>query len=209
MNTLDSPTAAVASSEVAKCHLLDLPPELRNLIYRSVLVQNRDIDVRSQGFDVPPLLSTCKKIRKEARSIFYYENTFAVEVYDFDTIIFHHFMRSLKERSSGFHEQPSAVLNPRSTRPHWPNMLRWLELDHAGEIAAGLPTARERLAEGRIPAIVVLSGMFTLVDGLRDLPRRRVKELIAELHAALVCVDRWWAEATPVLQVLAKVEGWC
>lgn len=58
--------------------LLALAPELRNKIYRLVLVSDAAIDIGSESSPTPPrLLGTCRQIRHEATSIYYHENTFA------------------------------------------------------------------------------------------------------------------------------------
>lgn len=58
--------------------LCTLPGELRNRIYRLVLVQSSvilDVKILSTPTE-PALLATCQRIRKEALNIFYSENTF-------------------------------------------------------------------------------------------------------------------------------------
>ncbi|KAK5112292.1 hypothetical protein LTR85_011564 [Meristemomyces frigidus] len=58
--------------------LLALPPELRNIIYRCVLVSDTPINISCEASITPPtLLDTCRRIREEAISIYYHENTFA------------------------------------------------------------------------------------------------------------------------------------
>ncbi|KAK4544354.1 hypothetical protein LTR36_004245 [Oleoguttula mirabilis] len=61
--------------------LLTLPPELRNQIYRYVLVRDHLISLpcsvaRRPAAIEPPLLAVNRHIRTEAESIFYGENTF-------------------------------------------------------------------------------------------------------------------------------------
>ncbi|KAK4631493.1 hypothetical protein CLAFUW4_03628 [Fulvia fulva] len=89
-----------------KCHLLSLPPELRNLIYRIVLVSGSPVDMMTlkaasdsdcetgEGKDEhettnilasagdPPLAQTCHAIEQETLSIYYGENVFRSEPLD-------------------------------------------------------------------------------------------------------------------------------
>ena len=58
------------------CLLLDLPPELRNSIYRYVTVSHQAL-LRPQQ---PALIRTSQQIRQEARPIFYGENSFVLQV---------------------------------------------------------------------------------------------------------------------------------
>lgn len=58
--------------------LLALAPELRNDIYRHVLVSDAAIDIGSESSATQPsILQTCRQIREEAESIYYHENIFA------------------------------------------------------------------------------------------------------------------------------------
>ena len=70
------------------CALLKFSPELRNKIYRLVLLSEPDVSIDGQHlrrpkplFTVPPLLRSCRKIAQEASAmwyggtIFYYERT--------------------------------------------------------------------------------------------------------------------------------------
>ncbi|KAK4544345.1 hypothetical protein LTR36_004236 [Oleoguttula mirabilis] len=67
---------------VSESTLLKLPPELRNRIYREVLVCANPIRVATafaqQQWQAPSLLQTCVQIRGEASGIHYAENTFLV-----------------------------------------------------------------------------------------------------------------------------------
>ncbi|KAK4544202.1 hypothetical protein LTR36_004412 [Oleoguttula mirabilis] len=58
--------------------LLALAPELRNMIYRSVLISADPIDISCEDAATPPaILATCRQIKEEATSIYYGENTFS------------------------------------------------------------------------------------------------------------------------------------
>lgn len=60
--------------------LFNLPGEIRNRIYRLVLVHQPDCNILplSGKRSSAPLLHTCQQIRSEARSIYYGENNFHV-----------------------------------------------------------------------------------------------------------------------------------
>lgn len=75
-----STTAGKASTT---CRLLELPAELRNRIYRDVLVSDH-VGIEAHTFSQPAMLKTCCQIRSEATSIYYIESTFYVGADDFD-----------------------------------------------------------------------------------------------------------------------------
>jgi hypothetical protein len=68
------------------CYLLEIHPEIRNEIYRLVLVSKDPIEVAATDTPPmdPPLLRTCSQIRTEARGIFYKENKVNFAVLDYD-----------------------------------------------------------------------------------------------------------------------------
>ena len=62
--------------------LLELPRELRDLIYREVLVGEEKtvalIDCAGKAQAEPSLLRTCQQIREEAKNVYYVNNTFTL-----------------------------------------------------------------------------------------------------------------------------------
>ena len=89
-------TEVPSEPEAPKHTLLTLPPEMRNRIYRSALIEPQNILIREDKDTLhhrhprplqmkppqtePPLLSTCRQIRKEALDIYYQENTFSIHI---------------------------------------------------------------------------------------------------------------------------------
>lgn len=69
--------ATATSHSIQDSKLLELPPELRNSIYRYVLVFEANIEIPDLGkLGRPALLKTCQQITGEATSIYYAENNF-------------------------------------------------------------------------------------------------------------------------------------
>lgn len=67
-----------------RASLLTLPPELRNSIYRYVLVPRGSFMITKDNYMQPPLLRTCRQLRQEASGIYYEENYFKIDCRDFD-----------------------------------------------------------------------------------------------------------------------------
>lgn len=75
-------------SDDSKALLLDkLSGELRNHIWRHVLVSDEPVLVNKEQPHSPSLLRTCTQIRTEATSIFFNENTFLLPVDGYDSIL--------------------------------------------------------------------------------------------------------------------------
>ncbi|KAK5168788.1 uncharacterized protein LTR77_006097 [Saxophila tyrrhenica] len=60
--------------------IMDLPPELRNNIYRHVFSDSIPEPIKLKAIRLPPLLSVSNIIRVEALSVFFYEETFTTTV---------------------------------------------------------------------------------------------------------------------------------
>lgn len=64
--------------------LLDLPPELRTMIYEFTLLEEKNIEIGNaashppvqQTWRAPSLLQTCRQVRNEASAIYYSRNIF-------------------------------------------------------------------------------------------------------------------------------------
>ena len=63
-----------------KSALLALPGEIRNRIYRLVLVGQEPVDVYDQGVPEPGVLFIRKQIRNEGVRLFYTENQFRIRL---------------------------------------------------------------------------------------------------------------------------------
>ena len=111
-HNMPSTTAHSTSSTSTCCRLLELPAELRNRIYREVLITGGCIDVTRESISQPPLLRACRQIRAEAKSIYYLENrTFYIDVPNFDPAI----VLKFHEQASGYWNNSAVSL--RSTSP--------------------------------------------------------------------------------------------
>ena len=75
-----------------ECRLLSLAPEIRNRIYRYVLVEDEDSDIIIDSDHAlpahPSLLHTCRQIRHEASEIYFAENVFVVRIHTYDARAF-------------------------------------------------------------------------------------------------------------------------
>lgn len=125
--TTPSSTLKISSSTASP--LLSLPPELRNRIYRYVLVTRKKIRIKkvSQLPAEPPLLRTCRLVRQEARAIWHCENVFHFSIKASDASHFIAWCRRSKLHSEGHHAvRIDNVVN-------WDNLKAWLEAYYADE----------------------------------------------------------------------------
>ncbi|KAF7198171.1 hypothetical protein HII31_00527 [Pseudocercospora fuligena] len=182
-----------------QCHFKKLSGELRNRIYREVLVEPHGVHV-FPGYRDPGLLSTCYEIRSEAQSIFYYENLFFFDAQAFNSDLqfkFLHHLRGLRFPN----EKRSVQIGGSSYvdfEPSWPNLLLWLKRVHAGDVACGLsdPSVVAQLGP-RYQNLKehVISGMFATARRLRKKVSWGVLESIfLAQRPSLIVTDERWAQ---------------
>lgn len=155
--------------------LLDLPAELRNVIYEMVLVSQDMVRLTSEDHTAPGLLRVNEQIRAESRAIYYCQNRFLIKCKDFDSTALLAFRQQSKDilPTMGKLEYPKTkpVISVSSLRVPHPrnraNLLRWAKAVHAGLLAVKLsPRGDPGRKAGRI--------VLTLAHELRDLPWARV-----------------------------------
>lgn len=115
--------------------LLQLPPELRNMIYRHCLVEDQPINI-SSDLRTPSLLATCIQVRTEATDIWYRDNHFHSRLVNCDTSLLRAFLRLATKKN-----QPIEVnftfafsLHPLPVVSCWDNLESHSRAVHAGEI---------------------------------------------------------------------------
>jgi hypothetical protein len=108
-------------SAVASCPLLNMPPELRNDIYRYALLGPEFIV--SNSFAEPSLLRTCKQIRTESLKLFYLETSFKFDIVDWNCRSLLHFKQQTRKLGLYF-----GVYMKLHGSPNWANLTHWVEV---------------------------------------------------------------------------------
>jgi hypothetical protein len=75
--------------------LLDLPAELKIVIYEFALIEDDVVEI-DNGVQEPPLLCVCQEIRKAARKIWYADKNFRYTAVDLDLTLYHIWTEKLK-----------------------------------------------------------------------------------------------------------------
>ena len=185
-----------ASAGLTPSHLLELPPELRNRIYRFALVEKDSIELGNPGFTEPPLLMTSKQIRAEAIQIFHIENNFIMLLRDFDvtkTVKWRIILNAARQRQ----EFVGCTNGPKfqgwwrvPQTPHWKNLMKWLGWYHfeATEIAYDPPSKQT----SRSPEDIALGGLFVIVEAMKGQPWDQVKGVVEKQRFILANIDARW-----------------
>ena len=71
-NEPDLESSGNTEASADSCPLLELPAEIRNMIYTHVLIDDDIVFFDENESSQPALLQTCRQVREEAAAIFYY-----------------------------------------------------------------------------------------------------------------------------------------
>ena len=192
--TTSSTDTMAAGIEDVTCYLLQLPGELRNRIYRLVLTDGMPIiNFDATGYVRPGLISTCKEIRQEALSIYYYENSFRTWLKDYDAANLTRFSSSLKVMELAGLRVNVTFCYSQNTVPKWANLLEWLRCSHAKDVAA-IPYFPEALhGAGRNDQhAYALGTLFLVTSALHKQPWEEVRAILISLRPTLGSVDERW-----------------
>ncbi|KAM3420865.1 hypothetical protein BST61_g4104 [Cercospora zeina] len=158
---------ATPNKAVPQSLFFALSPELRNKIYRDVLVQPDKIRI-STAMTQPPLepgiLLVNRQIRQEARAIYYYENHFRFDLYEIDASAYMRWVRAepiIRSRLQVWFKM-YIVASPDVA---WQNLMVWLGEIHYRRVAHG-PSSR--VFPGKRPFRIVVGDMKELAARLKE-----------------------------------------
>ena len=161
-----STMAQVADSEsVNEPTLLSVPPEIRNIIYRIVLVEGK---IHGGTFEQlspqPALLQVNRQVRQEALSIFYRENQFVWHILDYRA------KEYIKWSRSSAHRRRARYGFQCTGRLRRMNLLRWLEAVYKdqADCPGGTKTAARPAGGTVLEHEAVVYRLFKMVRSMRD-----------------------------------------
>ncbi|GIZ46507.1 hypothetical protein CKM354_000963300 [Cercospora kikuchii] len=172
------------------CHLLNLPGEIRNTIYRYALIKTKPMKVTSKGPGEPSLLRVCNRIRREARSIYYAENEFELHLEDFDGEALVPFKNQYSYFSNWLTGQCLGVnvTNLMKGKPNWENLVAWIKADR-NRRAFWPDIFREYC-----PTHQVAASAFRIVDSMYMRPWFEVERALEAMREVLDGMPSLWAE---------------
>jgi hypothetical protein len=179
---------------VAHSPLFKLSAELRNTIYRLVLVEDQDdccvepvvID-KISGVAEPGLLLSNKIVRSEALPIFYYENHWECEVHNFDPAPVLLLQSKLK---MPFSEHPMFItitsVCRNVDRKTWRNLVSWLHLHHKGKCPSlfhGVD-CHDHFGRDQRAEMALLDGLFEMARSCPEVSSKTFDRMIAPMEIA-------------------------
>lgn len=145
--------------------LLDkIPPEIRNSIWRNVLVSSDPIHVTKDQPHQPSLLRTCTQVREEASSIYFNENQFELPMVGFDSTLGLKWCTMAKPYLQKSVAKVADLGRDRESGTEtWADLKVWLQRAHAGEVPRYVPDGRYTIGCDENA-----EELFDAMDELRD-----------------------------------------
>jgi hypothetical protein len=192
------PTTQDAPTDAELSPFLRLPGELRNKIYRLVLLQpdQQRLEVAVTGINEPGLLLANHKIRDEAAPIFYGENRFQIRFLNYHPapiLKWTNKCRKVYWKYNKLFPECSGLTWFGTRVPNWRDLLLWLEHWHGNKVyeGFGVPVGGVQTSAD----IRLIPVMFQMVDADRDKPWDKVREYLEEaFRPAMGDFDKRWLE---------------
>ena len=165
--------------------LLTMPPELRNIIYRYILVEEKQLYLsrRSWVSHQRPLPQICRQVRDDAFKLFYTLKEFGVENKDCDASVLHHL--SLLSKRNNVSGMKYYLL--RSEQPSWVSLKAWVKQYHSLKNVGLFYKWKTHTLEH-----VVVGTVFQTAKQCRDMAWGCVKKLVDVHHHTLIKIDPRW-----------------
>lgn len=180
--------------------LMELPGELRNHIYRLVLLEITPIKIDKHLKPLQPaLLQLSQQTRRETADIYYKENVFAFSITHFDACIYISWCRSSSRR-----RWCSTVANISKSK-NFNNLVVWLEAYFKRE--CGGPREQD---DGKANAdSKAATHLFKMVRLMREVPGldwTQANAILESAHEALTELKPRWAWRTTTTDLITTVE---
>jgi hypothetical protein len=177
---------------VADSPLFKLPPELRNMIYRYAIIDNRALRItKTAGIPEPALLSACKILKSETWKIFYLENTFLCEVDNYDPASLQIACRKQSKGSWPARSERISIGNLRLSQDGqrcWTHLVAWLHLSREAKCDGMGHDATDDAEKG------LLAGLFDVACQDPSSSRKSLDLLLKSMRPALTSLHQDWGK---------------
>ena len=176
-----------------KYHLLGLPAEVRNRIYRFALIENDVLELSATSPTPPGLLIVSKQIREETVAMYYTENRFILVIVDFDgeavTRPVEVYRKCFTPTGTGAQAKQQGIIGIYTAGvPNWRNLVGWCKAIHRGS----MPVLKERPGGGDRMNMSI-AAIHKVVWGMRSRPWEEVEEVFEGFRKIMVLLDQAWA----------------
>ena len=173
--------------------LLSIPAELRNVIYTCAIVDAEPTEI-TDALRFPPLLQTCRQLRKEAFGIYLTKNNFFFEVRDCDGSILIAFNKHIRA-STDIGSDLNMGFRTTDSGANWTNVMSWCKANFVGDCHYySIKEDGDRFVRNPSSVHTVVGGAFELVQAQKDQEatwEQCTRILKIHRHVAAKMDDRW------------------
>ncbi|KAK3723666.1 hypothetical protein LTR37_001547 [Vermiconidia calcicola] len=179
-----------------KPHLLAIPAEIRNAIFKDVVIQSHSIQIDTRPTKVPGLLGVCKQIRDETIKSFYTLNNFEIQLFSYNMSavmptlqLWHKYNAPM---TTGDDQCPQRFITNidivHTGRANWNNFVEWCRLIHAKcVIRYGKP-----ILPGTSTERMMIICLHDMVDDERSRPWCEVEKSVQNFRDLLTGENPDW-----------------
>lgn len=178
------------AEEPVRPMLLSIPAEIRNRIYRMVLVKGdwTRVKVNAPPPKDPALLQTCRQIRAKSIELYYKENDFLFHIAKFDA------SKYIAWRKLSKYRKKHGVFFWISSSRNWSNLLQWLKAWWYSEADCVKPADDASESGRRADAIATrLFSMVARMETIPDMKWAQVESMLEDVHEVLKLEDSRWS----------------
>ena len=176
-------------SQTNKHHILGLPAEVRNRIFRFALLEADQIELSASSPIPPGLLSVSKQIREETLYLYYGENHFTIVMVDYDIQAV---MPSFRVQNRHFKPHGKAGCGVVSFDcrgvPNWQNFVEWCRLVHNHKMFAY--SVESDCTDERV---ISLAAIQDVILTMQDRAWSEVQRVLEGFRKLMVLQDTAWA----------------
>lgn len=175
------------ASKALRTHLLGLPAEIRNEIYRLVLVEQHAVAISPRSPPPPGLLEVCYDIRDEAQAIYACENSFMVTMVNYEPFLMFEWYAALRSCCTRKNVEVNLVLNT-TGQPNWDNLLLWCHGVHEKSMPGIVWTT-----SSADMTTTTISSMHRIAEEMVAVPWEQVEPVLEAFRNIFVAVRPAWA----------------
>jgi len=196
----DPVKSAVMLICVQKRHLLSLPPELRNRIWREVVIEDITFDAANIHPKAPGLVRTGRQARREAIGVYFLECEHFFHIVDYDGAwrvqTIHEVCcivaSAIDIGAISRRDVTSCSTCETTGLPNWANLVNWVRVNHAAGLGF-LPQCESGDWVNVKAGDKVMTVAMSVVEGMEDEPWEKVEGIREDVHRAVAALDAAWA----------------
>lgn len=167
---------------------MSLPPEIRDNIYHVCVIEVDEIAITPE-LRPPPLLSTCRQIRRETLPVWHFGNGFEIDIDLYDTTLYQAYIDNILIPQFGDASPSKWRLTIYLAGVHWGNLMEWCRIVWSRKTQA--PRVSD---DDMINKWAIVQAATNIAQKSRGMQWEEVMSLMKELQVVAGRLDYRWLE---------------